>query len=325
MTAVTLPEWVGDSVRILTDANTTHTEWVQKRYGGLGASDASAVLGVNPWAGPFDVWAAKTGRAAPVEETRVMRLGHVLEPAIREFYEEETGLTVFHQPNLILQHPQDDWLRYSPDGLVVEAPRLFEAKSARRDNEWVDSVSAHAEAQVVTGQTVVGPTALTADVSVLFAGDVDRFHIFPIEYQQSASDFVREALARFWHDHVLADVPPPPDYRSLAAVLDFVGKSSPETQTVVTGDEEVRTRTIVESYREHREMKTVGERGMETAKAELLLIAGDGEAVVDEAGERLFTLKSQTTRRVTNAAIVAAGHDPDDFKTASDSRVLRVK
>lgn len=325
MTAVTLPEWVGDSVRILTTPDTTHAEWLRIRGGGIGASDVSAILGVNPWSGPFDVWAAKTGRARPVEQTRIMRLGHVLEPAIREFYEEETGLTVFHQPNLILQHPQDDWLRYSPDGLVVEAPRLFEAKSARRDSEREDGVSAHAEAQVVTGQTVVGPTALTADVTLLLAGDVDRMSIYPIEYQQHANDIVRETVARFWHDHVLADVPPPPDYRSLDAVLDFVGKSSPETQTVVTGDEEVRTRTIVESYREHREMKKVGERGMETAKAELLLIAGDGEAVVDEAGERLFTLKSQTTRRITNAAIVAAGHDPETFKTASDSRVLRVK
>lgn len=325
MSVITLPDWVGDSARILTTPDTTHAEWLATRATGVGASDVSAILGVNPWSGPFDVWAAKTGRAAPVEETHVMRLGHVLEPVIREFYEDHTGLTVFHQPNLILGHPEDEWLRYSPDGLAIEAPRLFEAKSARRDNEWVDSVSAHAEAQVVAGQAVVGPTAMTADVALLLAGDVDRFHIFPIEYQQAACDFVREEVARFWHDHVLADVPPQPDYRSLAAVLDFVGQSNPHTLTVIAGEEETRTRVLLDSYRTARDDEKDAARRKDSAKAELLLIAGDGEEVVDEEGARLFTYKSQTTRRITNAAIVAAGHDPDDFKTASETRILRVK
>ena len=325
MSSITLPAWVGDHARILTDADTTHAEWLRIRGGGIGASDVSAILGVNPWAGPFDVWAAKTGRARPVEQTRVMRLGHVLEPAIREFYEEETGLTVFHQPNLILQHPEDPWLRYSPDGLVVEAPRLFEAKSARRDSEWEDGVSAHAEAQVVTGQTVVGPTALTADVTLLLAGDVDRMSIYPVEYQQHANDMVRETVARFWHDHVLADVPPPPDYRSLDAVLDFVGVPAPGSSRILDGDEETRARILVDAYRTHRAARKDAEQAMETAKAELLLLAGDDEVIQDADGSVLFTAKAQTTRRVTNAAIISAGHDPDTFKTESTTRPLRVK
>jgi len=324
MSALTLPAWISDTVRVLTGPDTTHEEWLRKRAGGVGASDVSAILGVNPWAGPFDVWAAKTGRASAVKESRIMRLGHVLEPAIREFYEEETGLTVYHQPNLILQHPEDDWLRYSPDGLVTDAPRLFEAKSARRRNEWASGVSAHAEAQVVAGQTVVGPEAMTADVALLLAGDVDQFVIHPVEYQQAACDYVREEVARFWHDYVLADVPPPPDFRSLDTVLDFVGPADPDTLTVVAADAEVETRALLDEYRTAREAKKDAERRMDSAKAQLLLTAGDGAEVVDEEGVTLYTYRTQSSRRITLDAIRAAGHNPDDFKTTATSRVLRV-
>lgn len=325
MTQFTLPEWVGDAVRVLTTPDMTHAEWLATRATGVGASDVSAILGVNPWAGPFDVWAAKTGRAAPIEESRIMRLGHVLEPAIREFYESETSLTVRHYDTLILQHPEDDWLRYSPDGLVVEVPRLFEAKSARRENEWRGSVSSHAEAQVVAGQAVIGPTAMSADVAFLPAGDPDRLQIFPVEYQQAACDYVRERVARFWHDYVLADVPPPPDYRSLDSVLDFVGPSDENTLTVVAGHEETRTLGLLDTYRTARDEEKAAARRKDSAKAELLMLAGDGAEVVDEEGATLYTYKSQTTRRVTNDALIAAGLNPDDYKAASESRVLRVK
>ncbi len=67
----------------------------------LGASEVAAVLGMSPWATPFDIWARKTGRMGEQEETRVMRLGNLLEPVVLTLAEDELG-PLDRQPQTLL-------------------------------------------------------------------------------------------------------------------------------------------------------------------------------------------------------------------------------
>lgn len=50
-------------------------EWLEARVSGLGASEASAVLGLNPYMSNVDLWRIKTGRkkAANILMTGCMR------------------------------------------------------------------------------------------------------------------------------------------------------------------------------------------------------------------------------------------------------------
>ena len=68
--------------------------WHEARKSGLGGSDIAAVLGLSKWASPMDVWYQKRGLVDPLEESNAMRRGRLLEPAIAEWYAEETGLQV---------------------------------------------------------------------------------------------------------------------------------------------------------------------------------------------------------------------------------------
>lgn len=43
----------------------THEEWIIKRKNGLGGSDASVIMGVNPWKTEMQLWKEKTGVAEP--------------------------------------------------------------------------------------------------------------------------------------------------------------------------------------------------------------------------------------------------------------------
>jgi len=36
-------------------------QWLELRRQGIGGSDAAAILGMNPWKSPMDVWLEKTG------------------------------------------------------------------------------------------------------------------------------------------------------------------------------------------------------------------------------------------------------------------------
>ena len=49
-------------------------DWTAARRESIGGSDAAAVLGLNPWKGPFALWAEKTGAVEPEDIRRANRL-----------------------------------------------------------------------------------------------------------------------------------------------------------------------------------------------------------------------------------------------------------
>ena len=95
-------------------------QWLKQRQRGIGGSDISAVLGVNPWKTSYDLWLEKTGRA-PLETatTPAMQRGTILEPVVADLYAEETGRRL-RKSNQILKHPDHveiDDVSNSPDSL----------------------------------------------------------------------------------------------------------------------------------------------------------------------------------------------------------------
>ena len=66
------------------------SELFELRRSGVGGSDVSAILGMNPWRGPFDVWLEKTGAVDQFGENPAMMRGRLFEPAIANWYSEVT-------------------------------------------------------------------------------------------------------------------------------------------------------------------------------------------------------------------------------------------
>lgn len=95
--------------------------WLEARRSGIGASDAAAVLGLNPWKTPFAVWAEKVG-AAPVDEaeTEAQQMGHLLEPVVARLFEEDTGYKVVDLGAFEIQrHRMFPWLCATLDRVIV--------------------------------------------------------------------------------------------------------------------------------------------------------------------------------------------------------------
>ncbi|MEX6723729.1 lambda-exonuclease family protein [Sphingosinicellaceae bacterium M-36] len=99
--------------------------WRAWRHGGIGASDAPAIMGENPWRSARAVLREK--RQPPVERyiNGAMARGSRLEPVARRRYVERTGIDVVP---VCLQHRGTNWLRASADGLSAEGGRLVEIK-----------------------------------------------------------------------------------------------------------------------------------------------------------------------------------------------------
>lgn len=69
-------------------------EWLEKRKGSIGGSDAAAILGISRFATPYTVWADKTGRLPPAEDTEAARQGRDLEEYVARRWTEATGRRV---------------------------------------------------------------------------------------------------------------------------------------------------------------------------------------------------------------------------------------
>lgn len=88
-------------------------DWDEWRRRGIGSSDAPVIVGVSPWATPYQLWEQKTGRRAPNPGNWATRRGNALEPVARADYELRMGCDA---PPALLEHAEYPWLRASLDG-----------------------------------------------------------------------------------------------------------------------------------------------------------------------------------------------------------------
>ena len=111
--------------------------WLRWRHDGIGASEAAAVMGENPWKSEKRLFAEKT--AAPRIHSgggggggggqSAMARGTALEPYARQRYLEATGHAL--EP-LCLQSRQHHWQRASLDGIDIASKRLVEIKCGEK-------------------------------------------------------------------------------------------------------------------------------------------------------------------------------------------------
>lgn len=93
-------------------------EWLQWRGKGIGSSDAPIILGVSPWATPYQLWEQKTGRVKKEQTTNfAIERGNRLEPAARADYELRSNMSM---PALLVEHKQYPFLRASMDGFNLD-------------------------------------------------------------------------------------------------------------------------------------------------------------------------------------------------------------
>lgn len=123
------------------------------RRGGIGGSDAAAILGLSGYGSPYSVAVEKLAgiRVEPSEEqAEWLDLGKRMEPLLRDLFRERTGMQVFGGDSFV-PHPRypfifanvdgllmntsghntpDDWSPAVPRELAELGPGIFEGKTA---------------------------------------------------------------------------------------------------------------------------------------------------------------------------------------------------
>ena len=176
----------------------------------LGASEVPAVLGLDRYKSPHDVWLQKRGLVPPFAGNEFTEWGLRIEPVIRVKAAEVLGVTV-EQPGTVI-HAEHPWVSATPDGMfhLDGRPHVLEIKNKteRQAVHWgvpgTDEVPHDIAAQVYWQMFVMGVER--AVVAVLFGKSDFRLYFLTRDVEASAHIFA--TCERFWREHVEAGVEP---------------------------------------------------------------------------------------------------------------------
>lgn len=138
-------------------------EWLEKRIEGIGGSDASTLVGKNPYKDNLTLYKEKKGIIKnDFEKNESILYGTNAEPLLRELFKlKNEDIEVQYQDNCILQSKECKWRLYSPDALLRRGDErgILEIKTSliqnsKMLNEWKDQVPTHYFIQTLHGLLV---------------------------------------------------------------------------------------------------------------------------------------------------------------------------
>ncbi|PRR70885.1 YqaJ viral recombinase family protein [Clostridium thermopalmarium] len=190
-------------------------EWLKSRQAGIGGSDAGAILGVNKWKTPFQVYLDKTEPITEVnEQSEAAYWGNTLEDMVAKEFAKRAGKKV-RRRNQLLQHEQYPFMTANLDREIVGEKAFLECKTVNAfgAKEWEgDDIPASYLVQVMHYMAVTGDSHCY--IACLIGGQ--RFIWKEVQRDEELISMIIQAEKDFWENHVLKKIPPVLDGSSAA-------------------------------------------------------------------------------------------------------------
>lgn len=201
-------------------------EWLAARLAGIGASEASAVIGCNPYMDNVDLWRLKTGRkaAADISDKACIQYGHAAEGFIRQLFAldyPEYSVSYGGEFDMV-HHPQYPFIFATLDGRLEEKNTgrlgILEIKTTEilrsmQKEKWKGQIPPNYYVQVLHQLLATGWdfAVLHAQLKYSYNGDIRterRSYFIEREEVKSDIEYLLSEELRFW-DYVRQDQEPP--------------------------------------------------------------------------------------------------------------------
>lgn len=311
------------AVALINTKNLDRLAWLKARQTGIGGSDVSAIMGLNRWKSPIDIWVEKTTTVQDDEPSEAAYWGTVLEDVVAGEFVRRTGLRV-RRCNQLLQHNEYPYMIANIDREIVGRPNGqrvgLECKTASeyRKDEWSDDeIPAEYILQCQHYMAVTGYEAWW--IAVLIGGN--KFVYKRIERDEEIIQMLIEQEGIFWHQYVESKVMPPAD--GSEACVKALAKMYPHSNGAeIVLDAE--SRELLERRAKLEERSELLKRQLNeidsTIKAKL------GNAEIGEVGCYRVTWRTIISNKVDNDSLKE--QYPDVYKAClkeSKSRRFTVK
>lgn len=177
------------------------------RSKGIGGSEVAAILGVDPYSSPYQIWLRKTGRDTTIVSNKFTEAGIILEDAVAQFFKKYTNYKIPKPSGGTYVHPKYSFAVGTPDrfyfgknggGKGVLECKTTQAKIDDPPTNWFCQL-----------QWYLGILGMNYGALAWLERGVD-FDFREYEYDKSFFDYMIESVNVFWNNNVLKDIPPDP-------------------------------------------------------------------------------------------------------------------
>ena len=295
----------------------THEEWLSIRHNYIGGSDAGAIMGMNPFASPFSVWAEKTGNAEPFAGNLKTKIGTQFEEFVARLFEEETGKKV-RKCNFTLVNSEYPWACANLDREIVGEDALLECKFTNSHVNTMKFKDGEYPTQWLCQMTHYLAVTGKKKAYLAVLSECRDFHIFELERDEEDIRTLMESERSFWEKYVLTGIQPPvDDSEATSNALSEMFPHDDGSEVILDLDEELlaRRKVLKDS------VKTMND---ELTGIDNEIRAKIGNATYGICGPYKISYKEQTTSGIDRKRI-SEDFPTLDFKNyATRARVLRV-
>lgn len=199
-------------------------EWLEARMGGIGGSEAAAVLGISPWVSPLSLYLRKLKMMPEQEMNQRMQWGLDLEDAVAAYYERETGRETIKPDNFtIFQHPEHDFMMATIDRIIPpfddRGQGVLQIKTGGpgMKSNWLEEPPLYYQVQIQHEMAVTGSE--WGSLAVFF-GDYSDL-IVDVQRNDRFVEILIEEEGKFWQRIQNQDPPPVDDSDSSKEALHF--------------------------------------------------------------------------------------------------------
>lgn len=281
-------------------------EWLKHREQGIGSSEVSTIVGLNPWETPYQLWRRKLGIDPPQQENFAMKAGHYLEDAVAQFWHDETGRDIIKASagDWLIVSDAHPYMRVSPDrtywldeGRSPSNKGILECKTTQMAIVDSEDIPKHWFCQV---QYQLGVAELEhGSLAWLCAGR--EFGYKDLNFVPDFFAWLCEEVNRFWTDNILGKQEP-----TAANVQDVMLKYNRHTDgKIIEIDDEV-----FNAYSDLKDLKkqlAALEERKDTLEGRIKLAFGDAEAI-SYGGDTIATWKAPKPSRKFDAKAYQKDH-----------------
>lgn len=201
---------------------TSHSEWLEERKKGLGASDAGVIIGVNTWKTNLELWQEKVGLREPedISNKPYVQYGHDAEPHLRALFAlDHPELRVsYESPYKMIFSDELPFLFATPDGELEEIAtgrrggleiKTTEIRNPWQWAEWNELIPDQYFAQVCHQFLATGWEFIYLLAQIKWTDkkgnprkDIREYPIERAEVQDSI-DYLKTEETNYWQNHIL--------------------------------------------------------------------------------------------------------------------------
>jgi putative phage-type endonuclease len=271
----------------------------------LGASEIAAVMGLDKWKTPLDIFQEKTGLAEPFAGNKYTERGNRLESIAAELFTELTGQKL-QRRNQAYTHPQYPFIVGHIDRVFVGEKKLAEIKCPSIAAFRKYQREGLPESMVIQMQMYLGLTGFASGTWLIFCADAWDLVTFDIEFDEAIYEAAVVAAVMFWNNCVVPGHAP--DASAAASEVDIAS-----TGTVIFREDEPFIAKSA-ALREAIELKRDAEDLFDIAKKDFIQTVEDAPGIYETPGLRVHYTVTPGRKSLDKKAVAAAGIDLSPFE-----------